>query len=111
MSFYIIGLPIGIALALAAHLGAFGLWIGLMCGAAVQVGIGPQSRVVLGCSPGWYWATVQVGIGPQSRLVLGHSPGWYWAAVQVGIGLQSRLVLGCSPGWAAVQAGLGHVAG
>ncbi|KAL5467556.1 hypothetical protein EMCRGX_G031806 [Ephydatia muelleri] len=39
VSFYIIGLPIGIALALAAHLGAFGLWIGLMCGAAVQTAI------------------------------------------------------------------------
>ena len=35
----LIGLPIGISLALKAHMGTLGLWIGLACGNVVQVRI------------------------------------------------------------------------
>ncbi|KAL5467554.1 hypothetical protein EMCRGX_G031804 [Ephydatia muelleri] len=34
--FYIIGLPIGVCLALVAEMGAIGFWIGLLCGSTIQ---------------------------------------------------------------------------
>lgn len=37
LSFYVVGQPIGISLALAGGLGALGHWIGLLCGAVLQI--------------------------------------------------------------------------
>ena len=37
VAYYVIGLPLGISLAFAAHLGALGMWIGLATANALQV--------------------------------------------------------------------------
>ena len=36
VAFYVIGLPLGISLALAAHMGALGMWLGLLAGSLTQ---------------------------------------------------------------------------
>ena len=37
VAFYLIGLPLGICLALVVHMGALGMWIGLLVASLVQV--------------------------------------------------------------------------
>ena len=37
IAFYVVGLPIGISLALATNLKSFGMWIGLLCASITQV--------------------------------------------------------------------------
>ena len=49
ISFYVIGFPVGVVLAIVAGMGTLGMWIGLLLGCALQVRLATSVKQVFVC--------------------------------------------------------------